>query len=90
MEYEVRFYFENSKLDEILCKLKKDLSLNEQPRTYEKTIQYNHCDGRYNFYNQEIDGRFRIRMSSNENDAKCKLSWKRRLKDTTETEVNKE
>lgn len=90
MEYEVRFYFENSKLDEILGKLKKDLSLNEQPRTYEKTIQYNHCDGRYNFYNQEIDGRFRIRMSSNENDAKCKLSWKRRLKDTTETEVNKE
>lgn len=27
--------------------------------TDEKTIQYNHCDKRFDFYNQEIDGRFR-------------------------------
>lgn len=56
----------------------------------EKTIQYNHCDERYNFYSQEIDGRFRLRISSNDNETKCKLSWKRRLKNTIETDVNKE
>ena len=64
--------------------------MKQQLRTYEKTIQYNHCDKRYNFYSQEIDGRFRVRISSNDNETKCKFSWKRRLKNTTETEVNKE
>lgn len=62
----------------------------KKPRTYEKTIQYNHSDERYDFYSEEIDGRFRLRISSNEKETKCKLSWKRRLKSTTETEVNKE
>ena len=90
MEYEVRFYYETGDLINILENLKKEVSLKEKPRTYEKTIQYNHCDERYNFYSQEIDGRFRVRMSSNDNETKCKLSWKRRLKNTTETDVNKE
>lgn len=90
MEYEVRFYYETGDLINILENLKKEVSLKEQPRTYEKTIQYNHCDERYNFYSQEIDGRFRVRISSNDNETKCKLSWKRRLKNTTETDVNKE
>ena len=90
MEYEVRFYYETGDLINVLENLKKEVSLNKQPRTYEKTIQYNHCDDRYNFYSQEIDGRFRVRISSNDNEKKCKLSWKRRLKNTTETEVNKE
>lgn len=90
MEYEVRFYYETGDLINILENLKKEVGLKQQPRTYEKTIQYNHCDDRYNFYNQEIDGRFRVRISSNDNETKCKLSWKRRLKNTTETEVNKE
>lgn len=90
MEYEVRFYYETGDLINILENLKKEVSLKEKPRTYEKTIQYNHCDERYNFYSQEIDGRFRVRISSNDNETKCKLSWKRRLKNTTETDVNKE
>lgn len=55
-----------------------------------KTIQYNHSDEKFNFYSKEIDGRFKLRISENDNETKCKLSWKRRLKDTTETEVNKE
>lgn len=90
MEYEVRFYYETGDLINILENLKKEVGLKQQPRTYEKTIQYNHCDERYNFYSQEIDGRFRVRISSNDNETKCKLSWKRRLKNTTETDVNKE
>ena len=90
MEYEVRFYYETGDLINILDNLKKDVGLKQQLRTYEKTIQYNHCDERHNFYSQEIDGRFRVRISSNDNETKCKLSWKRRLKNTIETEVNKE
>lgn len=90
MEYEVRFYYANEELNNILKKLKQVSNLKEQIRTYEKTIQYNHSDERFNFYSQEIDGRFRLRISSNDNETKCKLSWKRRLKNTTETEVNKE
>ena len=90
MEYEVRFYYEMGELNEILNTLKGEKNLKQQPRTYEKTIQYNHSDERYNFYSQEIDGRFRVRISKNENETKCKISWKRRLKDTRETEVNKE
>ena len=90
MEYEVRFYYETGDLIKILENLKSEVSLKEQLRTYEKTIQFNHCDDRYDFYSQEIDGRFRVRISSNDNETKCKLSWKRRLKNTIETEVNKE
>ena len=90
MEYEVRFYYSTEELNSILEKLKQGKNLNSQPRTYEKTIQYNHCDSKYDFYSKEIDGRFRLRISSNEINTKCKLSWKRRLKNTTETEVNKE
>lgn len=90
MEYEVRFYFDKDYMKEITKILKQIKELKEQPRTYEKTIQYNHCDKRYNFYSKEIDGRFRLRISSNDKETKCKLSWKRRLKDTTDTEVNKE
>ena len=90
MEYEVRFYYETGELNNILNDLRKESSLSNKPRTYEKTIQYNHSDQKYDFYSKEIDGRFRVRVSSNESETKCKLSWKRRLKNTTETEVNKE
>ena len=90
MEYEVRFYYSYDNLDDILKNLEKERELEKQPRTYEKTIQYNHCDSKYDFYSKEVDGRFRLRISKNEVDTKCKLSWKRRLNNTTETNVNKE
>lgn len=90
MEYEVRFYYNLSSLNNILDSLSKVNGLNVGVRTYEKTIQYNHCDNRYDFYNKEVDGRFRIRVSSNDSETKCKLSWKRRLRNTIDTEVNKE
>lgn len=90
MEYEVRFYYSKEKIKEIIQNLDGMTELTKKLRTYEKTIQYNHSDKRFDFYDKEIDGRFRLRISSNEKETKCKLSWKRRLKSTTETEVNKE
>ena len=90
MEYEVRFYYSKEKIEEIIQNLGGITELTKKLRTYEKTIQYNHSDKRYDFYDKEIDGRFRLRISSNDKETKCKLSWKRRLKSTTETEVNKE
>ena len=90
MEYEVRYYYPISKMKEIEKILSKFGELKKSLRTYEKTIQFNHCDERYNFYSKEVDGRFRFRISSNEKESKCKLSWKKRLKDTTDDLVNKE
>lgn len=90
MEYEVRYYYPISKKEEIEEILSKFGELKKSLRTYEKTIQFNHCDERYNFYSKEVDGRFRFRISSNEKESKCKLSWKKRLKDTTDDLVNKE
>lgn len=90
MEYEVRYYYPISRMKEIEEILSKFKELKKSLRTYEKTIQFNHCDERYNFYSKEIDGRFRFRISSNEEETKSKLSWKRRLKDTTMDNVNKE
>ena len=90
MEYEVRFYYPSSEVNNLLDKLSELKELEKKPRTYEKTIQYNHSDPRYDFYSKEIDGRFRLRLSKNIEESKCKLSWKRRLPNTTENLVNQE
>lgn len=90
MEYEVRFYYPSSEVNNLLDKLSELKEIEKKPRTYEKTIQYNHSDPRYDFYSKEIDGRFRLRLSKNIEESKCKLSWKRRLPNTTENLVNKE
>lgn len=90
MECEVRYYFANEKLNEIISKLKniKELQMNE--RSYEKTIQFDHPSEENSFYSKEIDGRFRVRVTKNDADSKCKLSWKRRINSTLSTDVNKE
>ena len=90
MEYEVRFYYNTNKLNELLSILRSNKDLVENIRTYEKTIQYNHSDPKYDFYSKEIDGRFRLRISKNDKESKAKLSWKRRLNDNTSSLVNKE
>lgn len=90
MEYEVRFYYSSSEINSLLDKLSELKELEKKPRTYEKTVQYNHSDSRYDFYSKEIDGRFRLRLSKNIEESKCKLSWKRRLPNTTENLVNEE
>ena len=90
MEYEVRFYFSKNKLNEIINKLKSIKELTMIDRYYEKTIQYDHPDKKFSFYSKEVDGRFRIRITKSDTISKCKISWKRRLKDTTSTDINKE
>lgn len=90
MEYEVRFYFAKEKLEEIIKKIKNIKGLTMQNRCYEKTLQFDHPCADMSFYNKEIDGRFRVRITKNEVISKCKLSWKRRLESTTESDVNKE
>lgn len=49
MEYEVRFYYGSEELEKILENLRRESDLKEQPRTYEKTTQYNHSDERFDF-----------------------------------------
>lgn len=90
MEYEVRFYYSTDKFDYLVDLLSGFSNLKKGLRTYEKTIQFNHCDPNYDFYSKEIDGRFRFRISSNSEVSKCKLSWKRRLPSTLTTVINKE
>ena len=89
MEYEVRFYYSQERIKDIISKLDSS-GLNRSLKTYEKTSQYNHSDKRFDFYSLDIDGRFRIRVSKNDEISKCMISWKRRLKDTTDNLVNKE
>ena len=90
MEYEVRYYFNTSKLDELLNVLGKIKKLKKSYRNYEKTIQYDHSSNGISFYSKEIDGRFRVRITKNDKESMAKISFKRRLTNTFETSVNKE
>lgn len=90
MEYEVRYYFPMEKLNDIILKLKKIKELKMNERSYEKTTQFDHPNEENSFYSKEIDGRFRVRVTKSVSNSKCKLSWKRRIKSTLSTDVNKE
>lgn len=90
MEYEVRYYFSIEKLNDIFLKLKNIQELKMGERSYEKTIQFDHPNEKNSFYSKEIDGRFRVRVTKSDSSSKCKLSWKRRIKATFSTDVNKE
>lgn len=90
MEYEIRYYFNIEKFDKIINKLEHIEELSMVNRCYEKTIQFDHpCDDN-SFYSKEIDGRFRVRVTKNDKIFKCKVSWKKRIPSTTESDVNKE
>ena len=88
MEHEVRFYYSKTELEKIIERLKNIPKLHSNLRLYEKTIMYNHVDENYDFYTKEIDGRFRLRISKNDLNTKCKLSWKQRLEDRKSTRLN--
>lgn len=90
MEYEVRYYFSIEKLNDIILKLKKIKELKMNERSYEKTTQFDHPNEENSFYSKEIDGRLRVRVTKSASNSKCKLSWKRRIKSTLSTDVNKE
>lgn len=88
MEYEVRYYYSKKELNNLINKLDTIKELKKENRLYEKTIQYDHPNTNMSFYSKEIDGRFRIRVSYNEEISKCMISWKRRL--NIDNEVNEE
>lgn len=88
MEYEIRFYYSKSEYEKIIDLLKGINRLHSNLRLYEKTMQYNHSDDKYDFYTKEMDGRFRLRMSMNELNTKCKLSWKQKLPESADNKVN--
>lgn len=90
MEYEIRFYYPKSEYNNLISNLSKIKDLKNSGRKYEKTSQFNHPSLDYNYYSKEIDGRFRVRITEGDNDSQCKISWKRRLANTTETNINKE
>ncbi|MDD3340630.1 MAG: hypothetical protein PHN72_00290 [Bacilli bacterium] len=90
MEYEVRYYYPKTELPNIVEKLKAFTELQESERCYEKTTQFDHPCTEMSFYNKEIDGRFRIRVTKSPSIFQSKISWKRRLPSTSEASVNKE
>ena len=90
METEVRFYYSKSSKEKIIEYLKKYDELKYKGRFYEITTQYNHPMKDYNFYSQEIDGRFRLRKTIGENINKCMITWKRRLKNNVKELIHKE
>lgn len=90
MEYEIRFYYSKNKKNDILNKLDKINKIKNVGTFYEKTTQYNSMLPGNDFYSEEIDGRYRIRITKGESVSKCMLSWKRRLSDTKDGLINKE
>lgn len=89
METEARFYYSMNSKDKILNYLSKYKELKYKGRFYEKTDQYNHPMKEYDYYSKEIDGRFRIRRTTNDEISKCMITWKRRLNDV-KSAVHKE
>ena len=90
MENEIRFYHSLKDYEILKEKLLKISSLNFAGRNYEKTSQFNHPMPKYDFYSKEIDGRFRVRITKGETSSKCKISWKRRIKNKSNALINQE
>ena len=90
MEEEIRFYFGYDKYEELLEKLEKIKELKNEGCYLELTIQYDHPNQEMSFYDKKVDGRFRLRSSINieTNEEKSKISWKRRLPDNKEKDIN--
>lgn len=90
MKHKIRFYYPDNRYEEIIEALEEMPKLHSNLKLYEKTAHYNHCNPEYDFYADDICGRFRLRISHNELNTKCKLTWKRRLLGSTEEIINEE
>ena len=90
METEIRYYYSIDSKDDVINYLKTFKELNYNGRFYECTDQYNHPMKEYDFYSDEIDGRFRVRKTIGDNVSKCMITWKRRLKDNVKELIHKE
>ena len=70
--------------------LKTFSDLEYKGKFYEKTIQYDHPNPEYSFYSKDIDARFRVRITENNEFKKCMISYKQRMGKVSANEVNTE
>lgn len=87
LESEVRYYYSLSEEEKIINYLKNFEALSYKGKFYEKTIQYDHPCQEYSFYSKEIDARFRIRQTKNNEYEKNIISYKRRLGTVSKDEI---
>lgn len=90
IETEVRFLYSLSEEDKILKYLKAYPQLTYKGCFKEKTIQYNHPMKEYDYYSKEIDARFRVRTTVNNEIKKCMITYKRRNENFLNEEINTE
>lgn len=90
IETETRVLFPLNEEENIIKKLNLVDDLKYKGKFYEKTIQYNHPDKNIDFYSKEIDARFRVRLTKNNNYEKCMISYKRRGEDFFKDKINSE
>ena len=90
IETEVRFLYSLSEEVKILTYLKNISELTYQGCFHEKTMQYNHPMKEYDFYKKEIDARFRVRTTVNNEIKKCMITYKRRGENFINEEINTE
>lgn len=90
IETEIRCLFSLSEEEKIIGYFKSFSDLTYKGKFYEQTIQYDHPNINNSFYSKEIDARFRVRVTKNENVEKCMISYKRRGKDFLSEDINSE
>ena len=90
METEIRFYFNRGEKNKIIKKLNSISALKNNGLYFERTVQLDHPMKEETFYQDKIDGRFRIRLSESDTDKKLMISWKQRLQDVKRKKINLE
>ena len=90
IETEIRFLYSLTEEEKILSYLNKFQELTYKGCFDEKTIQYNHPIEEYNYYSKEIDARFRVRITKNNEIKKTMISYKRRGENFLNEEINSE
>ena len=90
METEIRYYYSKESKSKIIDYLNSYSELLYKGEFYEITDQYNHPMTEYNFYQESIDGRFRVRKTIGNDTSKCMITWKRRLKDNKKQLIHNE
>ena len=90
VETETRVLFDLKEEKSIIDKLNTISNLTYKGKFYEKTSQYNHPNDDIDFYSKEIDARFRVRITKNNNYEKCMISYKRRGENFFDDKINSE
>lgn len=100
VEKEIRYYFSDSRLNEVATLLTK---LGDYTHSYhEITTMYDNPNPALTFYSKEIDGRLRLRYSkkvdssifgqasSDVDVSQCLVTWKRRIADNSGESIRRE